>query len=176
MAPNGFSKLSTRNWAYRFYLHFAYANSESDPSHRASILKKAKGPKNIAWREANMSFKKKFLSDIKKTESQRFKNSGNRPVIEIWPDDDSDWVMSHEDQVRQVLCATPEFESTPFCGKGLHWHPRVHGGNLELHSEILKRRSGLMDIVIFPLIHFLCEIKTGISTAFVLDSRAYSKT
>ncbi len=67
-----------------------------------------------------MSLKKKFLSDIKKTESERFENSGNRPLIEIWPDDESDWIMSHEDQVRQVLCITPEFESTPFCGKGLH--------------------------------------------------------
>ena len=67
-----------------------------------------------------MSFKKEFLSNIRSSEAQRFENSGNRPIIEVWPDDDSDWVASHEDQVRQILCMTPEFESSPFCGKGSH--------------------------------------------------------
>ncbi len=67
-----------------------------------------------------MSFKEEFLSNIKKSQADRFENASTRPMIEVWPDDDSDWVASHEHQVRQVLCMAPEFESSPFCGKGSH--------------------------------------------------------
>ncbi len=67
-----------------------------------------------------MGFKEEFLSNIKNSQSERFENASNRPLIEVWQDDDSDWIASHEDQVRRVLCMTPEFESSPFCGKGLH--------------------------------------------------------
>jgi hypothetical protein len=67
-----------------------------------------------------MGFKEEFLSNIKDSQAERFENASNRPLIEVWQDDDSDWIASHEDQARQVLCTTPEFESTPFCGKGLH--------------------------------------------------------
>ncbi len=67
-----------------------------------------------------MSFKDEFLSFIRKNQAERFENAASRPLVEVWPDDDSDWVASHEDPVRQILCMTPEFESTPFCGRGYH--------------------------------------------------------
>jgi hypothetical protein len=67
-----------------------------------------------------MSFKEEFLSNIVNSQAQRFENAGNRPMIEVWPDDDGDWVVSHENQARRILCVTPEFESAPFCGRGLH--------------------------------------------------------
>jgi hypothetical protein len=67
-----------------------------------------------------MSFKEEFLSNIRDSQKQRFENARNRPMIEVWPDDDGDWIASHENQTRRILCVTPEFANSPFCGRGSH--------------------------------------------------------
>lgn len=36
-----------------------------------------------------MSFKEEFLSNIRNSQAQRFENAWNRPMIEVWPDDDA---------------------------------------------------------------------------------------
>ncbi|MBI5568553.1 MAG: hypothetical protein HY914_01260 [Desulfomonile tiedjei] len=46
----------------------------------------------------------------------------NRPTVEGWSEDEdySDWVATHGDQIRTIICNTPEFRDSPFCGPGLH--------------------------------------------------------
>jgi len=68
-----------------------------------------------------MSFKNDFMNDLNETLETRLESQGIRPSVEIWPDDEFGlWVMRHEDPVRSVICATPEFGDTPFCGVGYH--------------------------------------------------------
>jgi len=67
-----------------------------------------------------MSLKNELEESLNRTLDERIFEQGSRPVIEFLPDDFDLWVASHEDRVRAVLCSTPEFESTPFCGSGLH--------------------------------------------------------
>ncbi|MEW6114251.1 MAG: hypothetical protein AB1664_19105 [Thermodesulfobacteriota bacterium] len=67
-----------------------------------------------------MSLKSELAQDLISTLDERIAEQDSRPVIEFLPDDFDLWVASHEDKVRAVLCSTPEFESTPFCGSGFH--------------------------------------------------------
>ncbi len=69
-----------------------------------------------------MSIKEEFLGAMNKSLSSRVENHGIRPSIEVWPEEDEDarWVASHGDQVRTIVCDTPEFRDTPFCGRGSH--------------------------------------------------------
>lgn len=69
-----------------------------------------------------MSVKNDFISDINEGLEQRIEAQGNRPGIEVWPDDDGfgRWVSSHRDRVRSVICSAPEFADSPFCGRGFH--------------------------------------------------------
>jgi hypothetical protein len=49
----------------------------------------------------------------------RFANGDARPFVEVWPDDDfADWVSAHSDRTRNIICRTPEFKATPYCGAG----------------------------------------------------------
>lgn len=66
-----------------------------------------------------MSVKKDMMDDIKAWEGFRFKNRDDRPLIEVWPDDEfAEWVSAHEDRARNIICNTPEFRATPYCGVG----------------------------------------------------------
>jgi len=42
------------------------------------------------------------------------------PGIEIWPDEDSEWIMRHRDAKRAVECNIPSVASSPICGQGYH--------------------------------------------------------
>ncbi len=68
-----------------------------------------------------MSYKRHLEEYLNASSETRFENLGSRPGIEIWPDDeDAMWVLRHSDPGRCVICRTPEFRDTPFCGTGHH--------------------------------------------------------
>ena len=68
-----------------------------------------------------MSFRKEMMDGISDTEGVRITNEAYRPSVEVWPDDDfAEWVSAHEDRVRHIICNTPEFRATPYCGVGSH--------------------------------------------------------
>jgi hypothetical protein len=51
----------------------------------------------------------------------RVNNNMARPGIEIWPDDDwAQWVSSHDEKRRTLVCNLPSMKSTPFCAMGYH--------------------------------------------------------
>lgn len=66
-----------------------------------------------------MSFKKDMMNEIRDGEELRIRNGNDRPSVEVWPDDEfAEWVLAHEDGVRNIICNTPEFRATPYCGVG----------------------------------------------------------
>jgi len=69
-----------------------------------------------------MGFKEEFLDAVKAGLNKRMAGLSLRPSVEVWPEDDDDalWVSSHKNRVRTVICDTPEFRDTPFCGVGYH--------------------------------------------------------
>ncbi len=68
-----------------------------------------------------MSYKRYMEEYIAESEEARFGNQFSRPGVEIWPDDeDAQWVMRHTDPARAIICSTPEFGDSPFCGIGQH--------------------------------------------------------
>ncbi|MCX5872075.1 MAG: hypothetical protein NTY51_02415 [Deltaproteobacteria bacterium] len=69
-----------------------------------------------------MSARNDFISDINEGLEQRIEAQGNRPNVEVWPDEDGfgRWVAAHSDKVRSVICSAPEFAASPFCGRGFH--------------------------------------------------------
>lgn len=69
-----------------------------------------------------MTASKEFMDQIKDRLGSRIKNQESSQNIEVWPDDDDfgRWVAFHQDKVRAVVCATPEYSDSPFCGRGFH--------------------------------------------------------
>jgi hypothetical protein len=68
-----------------------------------------------------MSLKSEVIDNIREAACRRFGNESERPEMEVWADDDfADWVSSHENRVRNIICHTPEFKAAPFCGGGHH--------------------------------------------------------
>jgi len=69
-----------------------------------------------------MSFKEEFVDAVNESLSSRAEELSLRPNVEIWPEDDEDalWVSSHQNRIRTIICDTPEFRDTPFCGAGFH--------------------------------------------------------
>lgn len=67
-------------------------------------------------------FGKEFVEDIGQSLDDRIANEGSRPRMEVWPADDdfAQWVASKERKARTIICNTPEFKDTPFCGSGCH--------------------------------------------------------
>lgn len=66
-----------------------------------------------------MSFKTEMMDEIRDGQAARLSNGNERPSVEVWPDDDfGDWVSAHEDRARNIVCHTPEFAATPYCGVG----------------------------------------------------------
>ncbi len=69
-----------------------------------------------------MSVRHDFNDMVKEDLDNRVECQGNRPGVEVWPqeEDFGRWVASHEDRVRTVICESPEFKDSPFCGSGYH--------------------------------------------------------
>lgn len=69
-----------------------------------------------------MSLKTEFVREIQDRLDERIDEAGERPTIENWPDEDdfAKWIAYHSPHERPVICATPEFKDTPFCGPGYH--------------------------------------------------------
>jgi hypothetical protein len=40
------------------------------------------------------------------------------PGIEIWPDEDSEWIMRHRNARRAFDCNIPSVAASPICGQG----------------------------------------------------------
>jgi hypothetical protein len=69
----------------------------------------------------DMSYKQHLQEYLKETLDARVNDQFDRPGVEVWPDDDDAmWVLSHKDPARDVICSTPEFGDSPFCGTGFH--------------------------------------------------------
>jgi hypothetical protein len=71
---------------------------------------------------SSSELKKTFLDVLSNSQEERFDNKLTRPEIELWPYDDEfgQWVASHQNKARVIICNTPEFRDTPYCGSGLH--------------------------------------------------------
>jgi hypothetical protein len=69
-----------------------------------------------------MSIREDFNEAVKGGFEVRVKSQETRPNVEVWPEEDDfgRCVGSHEDPVRGVVCGTPEFKDSPFCGRGHH--------------------------------------------------------
>jgi hypothetical protein len=68
-----------------------------------------------------MSIRSDLISALNENEESRFNDRDNRPMVEVWPDDEfAFWVSRHQDGSRHIICNTPEFMDTPFCGVGYH--------------------------------------------------------
>jgi len=69
-----------------------------------------------------MSMREDFVEAVKGGLAARVEAQETRPNIEVWPEEDDfgRWVASHGDQVMAVICETPEFKDSPFCGRGYH--------------------------------------------------------
>jgi len=68
-----------------------------------------------------MSYKRHMEDYLEESHETRFENQVSRPSIEIWPDDDDAmWVLKHSNPAKDIICSTPEFSDSPFCGTGHH--------------------------------------------------------
>lgn len=69
-----------------------------------------------------MSLKSELVREIEESLDKRIDYAGGRPAIETWPDEDdfAKWIAYHSPQERPVICGTPQFKDTPFCGPGHH--------------------------------------------------------
>ncbi|MDD3472931.1 MAG: hypothetical protein PHS86_09120 [Syntrophaceae bacterium] len=69
-----------------------------------------------------MAVRDEFVDGIKSGFGDRVEGADVRPNIEVWPEEDDfgRWVAAHEDRVRSVICASPEFADSPHCGRGFH--------------------------------------------------------
>jgi hypothetical protein len=68
-----------------------------------------------------MSYKRHMEEYLKESSEERLNNENDRPHVEVWPDDDDAmWVLAHSDPARDVICTTPEFANSAFCGTGFH--------------------------------------------------------
>ncbi|MBI5248827.1 MAG: hypothetical protein HY912_04975 [Desulfomonile tiedjei] len=68
-----------------------------------------------------MSYKRHLEEYLKESLESRLENQKNRPGMEVWPDDDDAmWVLRHSDPSRDIICSTPEFSDSAFCGTGFH--------------------------------------------------------
>jgi hypothetical protein len=66
-----------------------------------------------------MSLKKEMMDEIRDGQELRFENGNDRPSVEVWPEEHfADWISAHSDRTRNIICHTPEFRATPYCGVG----------------------------------------------------------
>jgi len=68
-----------------------------------------------------MSIRSDLMSALNENKESRLEDRDHRPMVEVWPDDEFGfWVSQHQDRSRHIICNTPEFMDTPFCGVGFH--------------------------------------------------------
>jgi len=68
-----------------------------------------------------MSYRTHLAEYLEESREARLDNQYTRPGVEVWPDDDDAmWILRHSDPARDVICSTPEFGDSPFCGTGFH--------------------------------------------------------
>jgi hypothetical protein len=54
------------------------------------------------------------------TNDVRTNEETSRPKVEIWPDEWSNWVASHETGRKNLICSLPAMKASPFCSLGYH--------------------------------------------------------
>jgi hypothetical protein len=60
----------------------------------------------------------RFLND---TYNARIEEEMTRPKVEVWPDDPwQQWVSSHDQSRRSLICNLPSMKASPFCAMGYH--------------------------------------------------------
>ena len=75
-------------------------------------------------------FREDFEQEVADGLEARMIGEKKRPSVEEWSEDEdySDWVATHGDQIRTIICNTPEFKDLPFCEPGLHQSSRQEPG------------------------------------------------
>jgi hypothetical protein len=58
--------------------------------------------------------------DMESEKEPQLESGWAGPGIEVWPDDDSDWLMRHRNVDRALDCSIPAVAASPFCGQGYH--------------------------------------------------------
>ena len=88
-------------------------------SEEAEVEGSGEGEYKFAERTGEL--KREFNSAINDTFEARVEEQDSRPMVEGWPFDDfTQWASAHRDKSRHVICNTPEFMQSPFCGNGYH--------------------------------------------------------
>lgn len=60
----------------------------------------------------------RFLNE---TQDARIEEEMTRPRVEVWPDDPyQQWVLSHDESRRSLICHLPSMQASPFCAMGYH--------------------------------------------------------
>ena len=62
------------------------------------------------------------MESLVRTNHIRMDEENTRPRVEIWPDEDGwdQWVLSHAETRRSLLCNLSSMAASPFCGLGYH--------------------------------------------------------
>jgi hypothetical protein len=62
------------------------------------------------------------MESLVRTNNIRMHEEITRPRVEIWPDEDGwdQWVLSHEEKRRSLLCNLSSMSASPFCALGHH--------------------------------------------------------
>ena len=62
------------------------------------------------------------MESLVRTNHIRVDEETTRPRVEIWPDEDGwdQWVLSHAEKRRSLLCNLSSMAASPFCGLGYH--------------------------------------------------------
>ncbi len=58
---------------------------------------------------------------LNETSDIRIEEEMSRPRVEIWPTDSwQQWVSSHDESRRSLICNLPSMKASPFCAMGYH--------------------------------------------------------
>jgi len=60
------------------------------------------------------------MKALVETNDVRMNDETLRPKVEIWPDEWSDWIASHETGRKNLICNLPAMKASPFCSLGYH--------------------------------------------------------
>lgn len=60
------------------------------------------------------------MKALVETNDVRMNDETLRPKVEIWPDEWSNWVASHETGRKNLICTLPAMKASPFCSLGYH--------------------------------------------------------
>ena len=60
------------------------------------------------------------MQGLTDTNKERFEEELARPKVEIWPDEWSEWVASHERSRTSIMCHLSGMRASPYCALGHH--------------------------------------------------------